>query len=104
MEVDRFREISCLCVFYQSSCDFRFHREYPALRSFMSRFLPVMRWLSADSAEYGLIYHVSEDGKEFTSYHDPTGEFSGSLTSAVEHDGYLYLGSVSNNFIGKLKL
>ena len=40
----------------------------------------------------------------FASFQDPTGEHLRAVTSALERDGYLYLGSLHDNRIGKYKL
>ncbi len=38
------------------------------------------------------------------SYWDPTGISHSTLTSMREHKGYLYLGGLENNRIGRIKL
>jgi len=38
------------------------------------------------------------------SLHEPTGKHLKEITSAREYDGYLYLGSLGNDRIGKYKL
>jgi sugar lactone lactonase YvrE len=53
---------------------------------------------------YGFVIKLDETGRILQSFQDPTGEHVPAITSAFEHDGYLYLGSLSNNFIGKFKL
>lgn len=53
---------------------------------------------------YGFVVKLSETGSILETYQDPTGENLKEITHAVEHDGYLYLGSLHNDRIGKYKL
>jgi sugar lactone lactonase YvrE len=53
---------------------------------------------------YGLVLLIDEQGEILQSLHEPTGKHLKEITSAVEHDGYLYLGSLHNDRIGKYKL
>jgi sugar lactone lactonase YvrE len=53
---------------------------------------------------YGFVIKLDETGRILQSFQDPSGQHLPAITSAFEHDGYLYLGSFSNNFIGKFKL
>ena len=53
---------------------------------------------------YGFVIKLDESGRILQSLQDPSGEHVPAITAAVEHDGYLYLGSLSNNFVGKFKL
>ena len=45
-----------------------------------------------------------EAGNVLESYWDPTGISHSTLTSMREHKGYLYLGGLENNRIGRIKL
>ena len=45
-----------------------------------------------------------EQGKITQSLHEPTGNHLKEITSAREYGGYLYLGSLHNDRIGKYKL
>ena len=54
--------------------------------------------------EYGLVLELDESGKIISSLHDPSGETLKEITSAEEHNGYLYIGSLHNDRIGRLKL
>jgi hypothetical protein len=47
---------------------------------------------------------LDETGKITGSLQDPSGENLQAVTSAFERDGYLYLGSLMNDRIGKFKL
>ncbi len=53
---------------------------------------------------YGLVLALDEQGRVIRSLHDPSGEHLKEITSAREHDGYLYLGSLHNDRIGKFDL
>jgi len=54
--------------------------------------------------DYGLVLGLDENGTIVTSLHDPEGLTMKEITSVEEHNGYLYLGSLHNDRIGKLKL
>ncbi|XP_047308310.1 protein STRICTOSIDINE SYNTHASE-LIKE 4-like [Impatiens glandulifera] len=51
-----------------------------------------------------MVIHVTEDGKIIDRFDDPDGTSISFLTSAVEFDNHLYLGSLNSNFVGKLSL
>ncbi len=53
---------------------------------------------------YGLVVALDEQGRITRSLHDPTGSHLGAITSAREYNGYLYLGSLHNDRIGKYQL
>jgi sugar lactone lactonase YvrE len=71
------------------------------IKSIISK-LPKMFW--PKPKPYGLVISLNEQGKITQSLHDPTGEHLREITSAKEHKGYLYLGSLHNDRIGKYKL
>ncbi|XP_057537637.1 protein STRICTOSIDINE SYNTHASE-LIKE 4-like [Amaranthus tricolor] len=50
------------------------------------------------------VIKVSEDGKLLKRLDDPQGKIISFITSAVEYEGNLYLGSLNSNFVGKLSL
>lgn len=52
---------------------------------------------------HGIIMEFDEAGNILRSFHDPGGETS-FLSQVTEHEGYLYLGSFINNYLGRLKL
>ena len=60
-------------------------------------------WLQARS-RYGLVLEISEGGTILRSLHDPTGERFAGVTSAEEHNGSLYLGTVEGKAIGRVEL
>jgi sugar lactone lactonase YvrE len=53
---------------------------------------------------YAFVVKLSPDGEILESLQDPSGKHLREVTSAVERDGYLYLGSLHNDRIGKYKL
>ena len=61
-------------------------------------------WLKPKPVDYGLILGLDEGGNIVTSLHDPSGENLREITSVEEHEGYLYIGSVSNDRIGRYTL
>ncbi len=61
-------------------------------------------WLKPKPIDYGFILGLDEEGNIVTSLHDPSGENLREITSVEEHNGYLYIGSLSNDRIGKFDL
>lgn len=53
---------------------------------------------------YGFVLAINEKGEIVRSLQEPTGEHLKEITSSREHEGYLYLGSLHNDRIGKYKL
>jgi sugar lactone lactonase YvrE len=53
---------------------------------------------------YGFVLALDEQGGISRSLHEPTGKHLKEITSAREYHGYLYLGSLHNDRIGKYKL
>ena len=47
---------------------------------------------------------MDEDGNIEGSLHDPSGETLKEITSAQEHKGFLYFGTLHNDRIGRLDL
>ena len=74
---------------------------FPFLKAQLSK-LP--KALLPKAKPYGLVLALDERGNITQSLHDPTGKNLTAVTSAVEHEGYLYLGSLHNDRIGKYKL
>jgi sugar lactone lactonase YvrE len=73
----------------------------PFLKAQMSK-LPKAFW--PKPLPYGLVLALDEQGKILRSLHEPTGKRLKEITSAREYHGYLYLGSLHNDRIGKYKL
>jgi hypothetical protein len=74
---------------------------HPLLKSMLvklpSAFLPKPQ-------PYGFVIQLDEMGRIVGSFQDPGGKHVPAITSAVERNGSLYLGSLSNDFVGKFKL
>jgi hypothetical protein len=64
--------------------------------------LPKFLWPAP--APYGFVIAVDEQGKIVESLQDPGGQNLKEITSAAERDGYLYLGSLSNDRVGRYRL
>lgn len=73
----------------------------PFLKAQMSK-LPKSLWPQPEP--YGLVLALDEQGNIIQSLHEPTGKHLKEITSAREYGGYLYLGSLHNDRIGKYKL
>ena len=54
--------------------------------------------------EKAIVANVGSDGKIIKILDDPTGKTMSFVTSALEFEGHLYLGSLNSDFIGKLPL
>jgi ribose transport system permease protein len=75
----------------------------PAFRRRMSKQLPGDEWLSPN-INTGCIVKFSEKGEILDALWDLGGTNHPMITSMREHRGYLYIGGISNNRIGRLKL
>jgi sugar lactone lactonase YvrE len=73
---------------------------FPLLRKLTSR-LPA--FLQPKAEHHGWVLGVSEDGTVKYSFEDPAGGYA-PVTSAVEHDGTLVLGSLTANGLARFKL
>jgi len=75
----------------------------PAFRRRMSKQLPGDEWL-APNINTGCIVKFNEKGEILDALWDLGGLKHPMITSMREHRGYLYIGGISNNRIGRLKL
>jgi ribose transport system permease protein len=75
----------------------------PGFRLRMVKQTPIDEWL-APGLNHGCVLKFTEDGKVLESFWDPTGISHSTLTSMREHKGYLYLGGLENNRIGRIRL
>ncbi|MBA1147303.1 strictosidine synthase family protein [Ectothiorhodospiraceae bacterium WFHF3C12] len=73
----------------------------PLVKEMVSR-LPKAFW--PKPAPYGFIAEIDGDGNVLRTLQDPGGERIATITSVLEHDGTLYLGSLYNRYIGRLPL
>ncbi len=72
---------------------------YPFLRRVLVRIPEALRPVPPRS---GYVVSVDMDGNLQHTLQDPKGEFYSEITTAIEHSGFLYLGSSSEKAIGKL--
>jgi ribose transport system permease protein len=75
----------------------------PAFRRRMVKQVPTDEWL-APGLNHGCVLKFNEVGQVLESYWDPTGISHSTVTSMREHKGYLYLGGLENNRIGRIRL
>jgi sugar lactone lactonase YvrE len=73
----------------------------PFLKAQLTK-LPKIFW--PKPKPYGLVLALDENGKILKSLHDLTGEHLKEITSVREYEGYLYLGTLNGDRIGKYKL
>lgn len=75
----------------------------PEFRKRMARHIPADEWLFPN-INRGCVLHVAKDGEIIETLWDKSGENLPSITSMREHKGWLYMGGVTNNRIGRIKL
>jgi len=75
----------------------------PGFRTRMAKRVPVDEWLFPN-INTGCVVKFNEKGEILESYWDLQGVNHPMITSMREHRGYLYLGGISNNRIGRYKL
>jgi ribose transport system permease protein len=75
----------------------------PAFRRRMVKQVPTDEWL-APGLNHGCVLKFNEAGQVLESYWDPIGISHSTVTSMREHKGYLYLGGLENNRIGRIPL
>ncbi|MBM9575835.1 strictosidine synthase family protein [Leptospira sp. 201903070] len=73
----------------------------PWLKSFIAK-LPKFLWPKAQP--YGFVLLLDENGTPLRSFQEPSGKHLKAITSAKYKNGFLYLGSLHNDRIGKYKL
>ena len=69
----------------------------------MARRVAGDEWLFPN-VNVGCVVHFDADGRVLETLWDLKGENHPAITSMREHRGYLYLGGVTNNRIGRIKL
>ena len=74
-----------------------------AFRRRMAKQVPLDEWLGPN-LNYGCVVKFDEAGNILETFWDPTGLSHASVTSIREHKGYLYLGGLENNRIGRIQL
>ncbi len=75
----------------------------PAFRRRMARRVAGDEWLFPN-VNVGCVVHLDGAGRVLESLWDATGENHPAITSMREHRGFLYLGGVTNNRIGRIRL
>jgi ribose transport system permease protein len=75
----------------------------PAFRRRMARRVASDEWLFPNT-DAGCVFRFGEDGLVAESMWDADSDNHPSVTSMREHRGYLYLGGVTNNRLGRIKL
>jgi ribose transport system permease protein len=75
----------------------------PAFRRRMARRVAGDEWLFPN-VNAGCVVHFDEQGRILEALWDIDGKNHPAITSMREHRGYLYLGGVTNNRIGRIKL
>ena len=75
----------------------------PAFRRRMLKQVPPDEWLYP-SMNHGCVLKVSPEGEIIESYWDAGGAAHSTITSMREHEGYMYIGGVFNNRVGRIQL
>ncbi|QEX21835.1 ABC transporter permease [Hypericibacter adhaerens] len=75
----------------------------PAFRVRMVKQIPPDEWL-CPGINYGCVIKFNDEGEVLESLWDPGAQQHPTITSMREHKGYLYIGGLENNRIGRLKL
>jgi sugar lactone lactonase YvrE len=73
----------------------------PFMRRVVSRLPPALR---PGPTSYGFVLGLDANGRVVHNLQDPTGEGYSNVTNAVEWNGSLYLGSLSENAIGRVTI
>jgi ribose transport system permease protein len=75
----------------------------PSFRRRMARRVASEEWLFPN-VNIGCVIHFDESGRVLETLWDADGKNHPAITSMREHRGYLYLGGVTNNRLGRIKL
>ncbi|KAG5605735.1 hypothetical protein H5410_027227 [Solanum commersonii] len=74
-----------------------------ATKHLLATFPNLMKWVMG-AYDKAMVVNVAADGKITKGFDDPTGKVMSFVTSVLEYDDHLYLGSLNCDFIGKLPL
>jgi ribose transport system permease protein len=77
--------------------------EHPGFRLRMAQRLPIDEWLYPN-INNGCVFKLDENGDVRDVLGDVGGVSHANVTSMREHKGYLYIGGLANNRIGRVKL
>jgi ribose transport system permease protein len=75
----------------------------PRFRRRMMKRVPPDEWLYP-SINHGCVAKIDDDANIVETYWDPGGEAHATITSMRESDGWLYVGGLHNNRIGRVRL
>ncbi|KAL0338874.1 UNVERIFIED_CONTAM: protein STRICTOSIDINE SYNTHASE-LIKE 6 [Sesamum angustifolium] len=71
---------------------------------YLIRAVPELGQWVVGANKKAMVVNVGSDGKIIRGFDDPTGKVMAFVTSALEFEGHLYLGSLHTDFVGKLPL
>uniref|UniRef100_A0A1S3XF96 Protein STRICTOSIDINE SYNTHASE-LIKE 4-like n=1 Tax=Nicotiana tabacum TaxID=4097 RepID=A0A1S3XF96_TOBAC len=74
-----------------------------ASKHLLATFPKLINWVIG-AYHKAMVVNVAADGKIIKGFDDPTGKVMSFVTSVLEYEGHLYLGSLNCDFIGKLPL
>jgi len=77
--------------------------DYPKLQDLAITYIPPLNTLALIESA-GLIKKIDSKGRVLEEIRSANGTFFSRCAEADVHEGYMYLGSVLNNYIGKVKL
>ncbi|KAI3960730.1 hypothetical protein MKW92_045949 [Papaver armeniacum] len=84
---------------------FEFIHKWPMFKYVVAQFPKLVELLRAANYKRSMVVNVAADGKNIIRKFDDEGaKVMPFLTSPLEFEGHLYLGSLGTNFVGKLKL
>lgn len=86
-----------------TSKKFEFVRRSKAVKHLIAAFPKAMEYFN-ESDRTAMAAKVTADGKIIRIFEDPNGKMISMVTSAVEYEDNLYLGSLSRNYVGKFQL
>jgi ribose transport system permease protein len=75
----------------------------PAFRRRMMKQIPPDEWIYP-SLNHGCVVRLSPAGEPRESVWDPGGQSHATITSMREHEGWLYIGGLMNNRVGRVRL
>jgi hypothetical protein len=65
---------------------------------------PFIRAAFDKSPKKGRVVVMDENGKVVKVYEDPSGKVVGFVTVGVEVDGWVYVGGLRDDFVGRVKV
>jgi sugar lactone lactonase YvrE len=95
------RETYWLALISQRIPALEFLQAHPFIRKIIMR-LPSAWQPTPTPTRYGFVLGLSQEGKVIHNLQDPSGEFASVVTSVKEHDGMLYLGTISDSAIKRI--